>query len=213
MTKAFVFWLFEEDNVVFETCGSNFDTKLYLYNASDTKVHGQSINNCHFGDACYWTTVHNVYCDHDTYPKAETIPMMNLPAGLYSLDLFPWSANVYGEYNLSIHCGVEMPEPFNGTLDQCNYVQLGTLQGDLKELSYPFNESVQDGAVYPIGYCYHIKGIPYSFQFECGGSGVWLRTFEQSKTCQDNVVYGEDRSYIVRGEHWNTSGLFSISET
>ena len=217
-TKTFVFLLFEEDNVVFETCGSDFDTKLYLYNASDTKVgemihvvqiQRQSINGCD-ADDCHWTSVFNLFCDGDEYPKSETIPMMNLPAGVYYLNLFSWSQYVYGEYNLGIHCDVEMPEPFNGTLDHCNYVQLGTLQGELKKLPYPFNESIQDGAVYPIGYCHHIKGIPYSFRFECTASGgIQLRTWENTKLCAFIAYNGV--SDIVQNDYMNTSGMNLVS--
>ena len=209
-TKTFVFWLFEEDNVVFETCGSTFDTILYLYNASDTKVgemiHGQSINGCDDGEDCQWTTVHNVYCDHFVYPQSEVIPMMNLPAGLYYLDISSWWTNVYGEYNLGIHCGVEMAVSFNGTLDQCNYVQLGTLQGELKKLPYPFNESIQDGAVYPVGYCYHIKGITSSFEFTSGATGrIYLQTFDGSNIC---LKYNHDtRSNAKRESYSNISGM------
>ena len=211
--KRFTFWLFEEDNVVFETCGSNFDTKLYLYNAStDNKVgemiHGQSINNCVGGEDCKWTTVLNRYCDHDTYPQSETIPMMNLPVGLYYLDLSSWWNNVYGEYNLGIHCGVEMPEPFNGTLDHCNYVHLGTLQGQLEELPYPFNESIQDGAVYPIGYCHDIKGIFCSFRFMSSSGRVYLQTFDQSNTC--SMYHYQTASYSTINTYSNISGMVFV---
>ena len=203
---------------MFETCGSDFDTKLYLYNTSETKVgemihvvqiQKQSINGCD-ADDCHWTSVFNLFCDGDEYPKSETIPLMNLPAEVYFLDLSSWRTNVYGEYNLEIHCDVEMPESFNGTLDHCNYVQLGTLQGDLKELSYPFNKSIQDDAVHPIGYCHHIIGISYSFEFVCTASGgIQLRTWENTKNCEFIRIYGGED--IVQNDYLNTSGMNLVS--
>ena len=213
-TKTFVFWLFQEDNVVFETCGSNIDTRLYLYNASENtnakireEMQTQSINQCD-GDDCHWTTVNNRYCDSRKYPESETIPMRNLPAGVYYLDLSAWSSNEYGEYNLQIHCGVDLTEPCNGTLPHCNYVQLGIVQGELKELPYPFDEYVQDGAVYPIGYCFEIKGISFSFRFKSVTGRVFLQTFDGSNTC--SMYLYDTATYSTMNTYSNISGMVFV---
>ena len=213
-TKTFVFWLEQEDNVVFDNCGSTFDTKLYLYDSTNeylkrhsNTIQKQSINACD-GDDCHWTTANNRYCDGHEYPQSETIPMMNLPAGLYYLDLLAYSGTLHGEYRFRVHCGVQMPEPCNGTLDHCNYVQLGTLKGRLKKLPYPFNESIHDDAIYPIGYCYdnHVDDeLLYSFQFGCGATGgAYLQTYEKSSSCKFKVF---SDGIVKQTEYLNISGM------
>ena len=126
--------------------------------------------------------------------------MTNVPAGLYYLDLSSWWTNVYGEYDLAIHCGVEIAESFNGTLDHCNYVRLGTLREELMALPSPFNGSIQDDAIYPIGYCHRTEDKHNSFEFGCDATGgVYLTTYDESAGCNLERMVKQKQYYNISG--------------